>query len=57
MSLRDWLAGQVANGICANAEPVSKDGRELCDDIAATAYLQADALLAEREKADALGSR
>ena len=52
MSLRDWFAGQVAArmiGLCEN-----DDGSWDAGNVAAGAYMLADAMLAERAKAKPL---
>lgn len=50
MTLRDWFAGQILNGVLAG--PCSRDGASLSEwnDIPAHAYRLADLMLAERAK-------
>lgn len=48
MTLRDWFAGQVANGMAAHSG--TSGAYYGPGDIAARAYEVADAMLAEREK-------
>ncbi len=50
MSLRDYFAGQALAGLCANGESVIIDGERT--PIQAAAYRLADAMLAERAKAE-----
>jgi len=52
MSLRDWFAGQVLAGMCANpsTERSRAKHEELEQKIAFVSYRLADAMLAERSK-------
>ena len=45
MSLRDWFAGMALAGFCANPEV-----HGTAKDLALPAYVQADAMIKEREK-------
>lgn len=47
MSLRDWLAGMAMQGMSSQAE--SLYGDDPYDNIADSAYVQADAMLAQRK--------
>ena len=47
MSLRDWFAGQVLCGICANPR---LDGQGYHPAVAASCYEMADAMLAARQQ-------
>ena len=54
MSLRDWFAGQAAGGMMGSGTLCRADGKKGPleeGDIAEAAYLIADAMLAERKKA------
>jgi hypothetical protein len=54
MTLRDWFAGQALAGLCALQECAPAfEGETLSETMAALAYMQADAMLAEREKGQA----
>ena len=46
MSLRDWFAGQVVAGLCAN----SRLEQSKCASLVLGAYEYADAMLAQRSK-------
>lgn len=48
MSLRDWFAGQSL----ASLSDSDREGMG-CEELAQTMYMQADAMIAEREKQDA----
>lgn len=47
MSLRDYFAGQVLEGLCANGSPVVLNGETVSHDVAA--YRIADGMLVTRE--------
>jgi hypothetical protein len=47
MTLRDWFAGMVASGMNANSSMDNMGPQTLAEN----AYAQADAMIAEREKA------
>lgn len=58
MSLRDWFAGQTLEGMNASPElmkfitqgKIYRSGIELAGRLAQAAYIQADAMLAKRNK-------
>lgn len=56
MSLRDWFAGQALSGIWAQMAGVTPEGlcptEEIPLRLARAAYIQAEAMLAERAKGD-----
>lgn len=56
MSLRDWFAGQALSGIWAQMAGVTPEGlcptEEIPLRLARAAYIQADAMLAERNKGE-----
>lgn len=47
MTLRDWFAGQALAGLLADSKRPSED---TTNDVAASAYRLADAMLRERER-------
>lgn len=47
MTLRDWFAGQVMSGFCADPNCAASS-----EELAESAYAFADAMLAERERRD-----
>ena len=54
MTLRDWYAGQVMQGLCANPEDIHRADEETYEEYVAEigrcAYIVADAMLKAREK-------
>lgn len=50
MTLRDWFAGQALAGLLASPNWGPVDGRAAEERYAMSAYLQADAMLVERER-------
>ena len=49
MSLRDWFAGMALSGI-SDSDYIGKKDQEIAERFAFLAYLEADAMLNEREK-------
>ena len=50
MTLRDWFAGQALIGLLANPGMIDQHATSSIDWVSYHSYLQADAMLAEREK-------
>lgn len=48
MSLRDWFAGHIVSGLCANGKPVILNGKQIPHETAA--YVIADAMIRHRAK-------
>ena len=49
MTLRDWFAGQVANGLVNSASHASGTGDRIINEVACDAYRLADAMLEARK--------
>lgn len=50
MSMRDWFASHTINGLLLSPGPIGDEARNNCEMAAQWAYMQADAMLAERER-------